>query len=1533
MKLLICDSSRISTFVLPSKVEDYFIINYYYSLYSSSFIESITLEAKDGEWFLLTDESLKIKENDVFLSSVCLKEGSFYKAIFSDIEENIYFYVIGDNSKYLDYSVLGTSSIVIGNSNEDTICFPDNNLLAKQIIITKLENNYHIQNYPNDKIYAYLNENTFEEAILKTGDVIFLNGLRIIWMGSFIKVIQTGDKILVVKLNPFSDSQTNNNYTLVGELDKKIKLFRENDIFFHTPRIKSDIEEYSINIELPPSSFKEQGMPMIFTLGSSIMFGLISCVSGVTAVQGLIQGTVSKSSAIVELVICFLMIVSSVLFPVFSDLWEKNRQKKMENLRQVKYKEYLEKNMQLMNQYVSAQEKILKENNLNQNDIMNDIVNRSRLIWRRNIFDNDFLSVTLGIGDIPAKINIVLPNVGFSLEDDNLKKLVFEKFSKKPILKNIPVSMSLIENRVLPILIDIKDKIDFINSIMLQLIYYHSARDLKIVIFTNQSYESRWEYFRYLSHCWNNKFNKRFFAINEEESADISLYLESIYEKRISESGNNGTNDSNAYLNFSEYYLIVTDDFKSVRDIPIINKIMDSQKNIGFSLLIFESSINNLPSKFNNFVNITNDVCGVFGRKVDLDNQVKFKTNYLKNLDMDYYAQILANIPIYSRDVNTDIPSSLSFLEMYGVGRVDQLNILSRWSNNDPTISLKAPVGEKEKGKLLDLDLHEKFHGPHGLIAGSTGSGKSEFIITYILSMAINYHPYEVQFILIDYKGGGLALAFENRETGIKIPHLVGTITNLDVSEMNRTLVSLNSELQRRQKIFNDTRNKLGESTVDIYKYQRFYREGKVSEPMSHLFVISDEFAELRSQQPEFMEELISTARIGRSLGVHLILATQKPSGVVNDQIWSNTRFRVCLRVQSTEDSTEMLKRPEAASIKESGRFYLQVGTNEIFELAQSGWAGALYTPVDRVIKKSDDSLNFVNNCGDIIKSINDNLEKKEHSDYGDQLTSIVNYLYEIANREKIKFSSLWLPSLSNDIYMEELLKKYKFLPSREKFNVVIGEYDQPSAQIQGLYEMKLISSNTVIFGNPGCGKENLITSILFSACINYSPLDVQFYILDFGAQVLKYFSYMPHVGDVLFSEDKDKFSSVFSKLEREIKKRKILFSDYDGSFSSYLRMSGKSVPLLVLVLNEYEAFRESEVGDYDDELVSLLREGSKYGVIFIVTSIAVNSIRSGMLDCFENKILLQIQDPFDYEYILKASHGLIPKKTFGRGIGYVYQVDDVCEFQTCFICDKNQISSYVKSVGNYLYQNYKYKAPAIKLLPSKVTYKEMRKYLNSISSIPIGYLVDDVQVYGYNFLSSHYNIILGNNLTDNVTFFGGLIDLIDSINNISFTIIDFIDSINFEGNAIFYQNQFDDAFNDICNYTFNEMINIYFIIGIGNIFNVLDSNEMNKLNYIIDSVDKFPNNYFIFVDDLSRFKNISSCDWYNKLDFSSGIWVGNGFEDQDVFDVNLDNLENVELGDIAYVIKNNNYQLLKVIGDGSSENDEERSLSDFLNG
>ena len=280
-----------------------------------------------------------------------------------------------------------------------------------------------------------------------------------------------------------------------------------------------------------------------------------------------------------------------------------------------------------------------------------------------------------------------------------------------------------------------------------------------------------------------------------DESKEVSTYLERKFKNRQEGLKNAGSEEykeikkEKGYKNFLPYYIIINDNYKNAKNISIINYIIKEELNCGFSLVLLDHSVKNLPNRCDTFVNVLDTESGIFEKDLNNQTQKQFVAEYSNNLNMIHLSVKLANIPVGVNDDNSELPKMLSFLDMYGVSKIEQLNIQNRWENNNPILNLSAPIGVHTNGEMFKLDLHERFHGPHGLIAGSTGSGKSEFIISYILSMAVNYHPNEVQFVLIDYKGGGLAGAFENKDKGIKLPHLVGTITNLDTAEMNRTFV------------------------------------------------------------------------------------------------------------------------------------------------------------------------------------------------------------------------------------------------------------------------------------------------------------------------------------------------------------------------------------------------------------------------------------------------------------------------------------------------------------------------------------------------------------------------------------------------------------------------------------------------------------------------------------------------------------------------------------------------------------------------
>lgn len=438
--------------------------------------------------------------------------------------------------------------------------------------------------------------------------------------------------------------------------------------------------------------------------------------------------------------------------------------------------------------------------------------------------------------------------------------------------------------------------------------------------------------------------------------------------------------------------------------------------------------------------------------------------------EMDIFSRQLSNFKVRENASNAAIPDMLTFLDMYKTSRVEDLDMYHKWLENRTYESMRSLIGQKAGEQPVYLDIHEKYHGPHGLVAGTTGSGKSETLQTYILSLVLNYHPHEVAFILIDYKGGGMAQSF------IGLPHLAGVITNLGGNQTTRALLSINAEIKRRQRTFNEYKIK------HIDAYIELYRNGEAEEPMPHLLIIADEFAELKKEQPDFVRALVSAARVGRSLGINLILATQKPSGVVDDEIWSNTRFRICLRVADKQDSNEMLKRTDAAYITGTGRGFLQVGNDEIFDEFQSGWSGAPYTPE---VPFNDDSK-----AKAVIIGLTGKPEavKKKKKKKGDnvkkftQLDAMVQYAANLAEENHIKpLRQIWLPPLPGLFYLDDLELTW----DEKQIKLPVGLADDPQNQRQFPVYLDFIrDGHLLICGSAGSGKTSLVQTILYGAAL-----------------------------------------------------------------------------------------------------------------------------------------------------------------------------------------------------------------------------------------------------------------------------------------------------------------------------------------------------------------------------------------------------------------------------------------------------------------
>lgn len=1524
MRIYIADDEKLTKFDLPQEVQESLLIPYRPANSKKDY--SINIEANDGKWILKSNGLVNVIQNENIVLDVPLSNYASYKLEISNDKTLKYLYCMPKYSEtFINVSVF--DNVTIGSDMNCNICYQSQRVTTKHVLIQRVDNKTLLTANGGG---VYVNGMIARQIYLKTGDVIFLDGLKIIYMNNFLKINNPNNAVIINGLQYYNDlSQTDyTNYEKVNTSEVDYELYDPGQYFYHIPRIINGYAEEEVVIDAPPEEEKEQHTPFILSLGSSLTMAASSFMMGFSVVTGLSSGARTLVDVLPQLVMCVAMIIGSMIMPRVTTAYTNKQRRKKEKLRQEKYSKYLDDKEKEINDILKHQIQVLKLNYPDQKECINLILTKDKRLWERQINDKDFLSLSVGIGKRQASIKITAPEKKFTLEEDGLQEKVFKLVNNSKDLNDVPITYSLIERRFSAIICNSKIKKNYVDDLILQLITMQSATDLKLVFFIND--KEQFSYVKYLPHTWSEDKKTRYFADDISDIKQISEQLLKDIKERKQQLDPTGkkTNkiEEDTYKKFSSYYLIITDSYKKIKDVPIINEVLSSDGNIGFSILFLEDTIVDLPPQCKTFAYVFDKGSYIIEPGDEYSFTQQFNNPNLLTVDMNLISTRLLNIPIPTKAGAAVLPKSLTFLEMYNVSKIEQLNILNRWKTNNPVENLKTPIGVHADRELFMLDLHEKAHGPHGLIAGSTGSGKSEFIITFVLSMAINFHPNEVQFVLIDYKGGGLAGAFENREKGICLPHLAGTITNLDTAEMNRTLVSINSELKRRQAKFNTERDRLGEGTIDIYKYQKLYREGKIKEPIAHLFLIADEFAELKSQQPEFMDELISTARIGRSLGVHLILATQKPSGVVNDQIWANSKFKICLKVQDRSDSMEMIKKPDAASIKEIGRFYLQVGYDEYFDIGQSGYSGADYIPTDRVVKKVDDSLSFIDSIGHSVKTVSDdsNKELAPKEKMGDQLTNIVRYIVDISKKQKIKVNKLWLSSIPAIISLDDIIEKYNYKTEPYVINPAIGEYDNPSAQTQGLLTIDLTNvGHLIVYGMAGSGKENLLTTLIYTTCVNHGPEEVNFYIFDYGAETLRIFNKYPQVGCVTTADDQEQMMNTLVMIDKEADKRKALFTEYGGSYRNYIKESNQRLPLIVVIINYYEVFSEGN-SRLADAMQGLIREGSKYGIIFIITTSVNNSIGARTSQLFLNKISLQQPDDTVYRSLLNAPKGLSPKKYFGRGVA-LYN-DHYYEFQTAYISEKDKINAQIRETAKELQKKYKTRAKSSLKLPDVVTLDMLKEKVQGVNKVPIGYSNDDKEVYYYDFNKHATTVILTKDINDKWTFINALAKEFITLEGVEVNIIDALGIINIYDPSIkVVKDNFDfnliEMIKGINKETEpnNAITRIFMIVGFNKFKTSINEKYITYLNSLMSSITKFKKSKLLLFDTYDEFKKLEIEDWFDvSIDKNSSIWLGPEVENQILFNFDALTKEDMKenFNDVGFVTTDGEAKVIKHVVD-----------------
>ncbi len=1497
---------------LPANVEGSFVL-------SDTNNKILNINSTQNNWVMSANPGFTIIQNGQASKQATITVNSvYYLKSESSKEGNAVIYIEPDyDDSFKVFNLKDSAQITVGRGEDCNIVYNNPYIDEEHLILQKDGNGFKLVIVNNGLTFVNNIVLQKSQTVLHNGDIISLMGLRIIIVNNLLIINNPDSKVKISSEMLEEISIPYQQYQAVS--DNISTLLKPDDYFFKKPRIRRYIKTIDIPVASPPQKREQEETPLLLVIGPMLTMGIVSAVSIVNAIIRISSGQATASSTWTTFVTSGVMLIAMLLWPLLTRKYQKKKAELQEKRRKQKYREYIEKKKVEIKNICNEQSEILKELYITIDKCCNVIDTKSIELWDRLNTQKDFLSVRIGSGEVPLDANIVFSEEEFSMDEDELKKEAETVVHEASMLNNVPIGYSFRDNLATAIMGN-KDKIfEFTRNALLQLVTFHSYDDLKLVFLVDEENESLWEPFKKLPHTFNNDRDIRFFATNIDEMRIIDNYIEREYIQRINdEKQREVVETEEGHINYKPFYLIITDNFSKVRKLNMDNLILDNNINLGFGFLILENKLSQLPSQCLDFINLSNDYSEVLKNNSEEYSVTKFRDEINYYVDYSKYFEVLANLFIEIESSGKQIPVSLSFLDMFNLKKVEQFNTLTRWRKNDPTQSLRALAGVGADDSRIYLDLHEKYHGPHGLIAGMTGSGKSEFIITYILSMALNYSPEEVSFILIDYKGGGLAGAFDNKGLGLKLPHLAGVITNLDKSELNRTLVSINSELRRRQILFNEARDKLGESTIDIYKYQRFYREGKLDKSISHLFIISDEFAELKSQQPEFMDDLISAARIGRSLGVHLILATQKPSGVVNDQIWSNSKFKVCLKVQDRSDSNEMLKRPEAAEIQNAGRFYLQVGYDELFVLGQSGYAGVAYQPSEFDIQSEKESIIVVDNLGRTITEVSEDKKQIKKEDYGDQLSNILKYICLMAEKMNVKADNLWLEKIPANIYVEQLILKYKF-NFNNKVSAIIGEYDDPANQRQNILSLTLGSeSNTIVFGRNSMDREMFLNSLIYSLCTRYKPENINLYIMDFGSETLRMFYGFPQVGDVMLSVDTEKIVKSFTVLNDLIIERKRLFADYNGDYFNYCRQSGKVIPLIVFIINNYDAFSEM-YGRYEDDIIRYSREGKRYGFIMIITNSTSRGFPSRIMRNLNNIFGLELPGKNDYIELFGKIGNLYPADLPGRGM---FKGESVYEFQTAQIYDGENLVNFLKEKANKIKEICNTSAPAIPVLPDTVSFENVIGSLEGLSKVPIGIERRSLQPSVIDLKNSKINIVSANDFENIVPFMKSLIVMINEIKNTKIVLIDlnkvlsdFIDIV-----IGYCDRNFSNNVSGIINYVSTKIANNqnnHLMLILAGMEKLITANNKKALTEIMEKILPLENVNVIIADSNYQLRKLTTELWYsNNIRSDQGIWIGNGLIDQTAIRLSSGNRaynDKVNNG-FAWKVKNGQGVLVKLM-------------------
>jgi DNA segregation ATPase FtsK/SpoIIIE, S-DNA-T family len=830
-------------------------------------------------------------------------------------------------------------------------------------------------------------------------------------------------------------------------------------------------------------------------------------------------------------------------------------------------------------------------------------------LWERSPSDEDFLDLRIGVDELPLRTKVKAPNLSRAMPELAAEAAaVGTKFAE---LRSAPVVVKLTAVGSIGVAGSQVETESLTRSVMLQLAALQSPADVVFAALLGQRMQERWEWMMWLPHVQSaaSPISVNHLPATVEESHALLEAIAQLTEKRKAGS----TYGSKTSVDVPAVVLFIDE------SLPIepsrLSWLFQLDPNLGVFIVWLGSAVARLPKGCGAVVDIPGG--GQPGTAGWTHTGERLSSVRFEGVPAEHAQRVARKLaPIVDVSAGAAggaaLPMSVSLIDV--LEKRDLLNNPAPMTFNwKQSRSLGARVGRTGSG-VFSIDM--RLDGPHALVAGTTGAGKSELLQTLIASLAATHPPDRVTFLLVDYKGGS---AFAKC---VEFPHTVGLVTDLDTNQVRRALVSLNAELHYREKVLEKFRCK------DLIELEKKHPQDA---PPSLLLIV-DEFAALAKEIPEFVDGVVNVAQRGRSLGLHLILATQRPAGVITDNIRANTNLSIALRVAQPSESSDVLGNPIAASISRTtpGRGVAKVGPQELVSF-QTGYVGG-HSQVD-VIEASV-----------LVADIGFGTfrpwprRKTEHAFWPNDPTDLAR-LVDVANLAHQQSGSPlprrpWMAPLGRAVNLFELPR------SASDAEVVIGLQDEPAKQTQEpaiWYPEK--DGSLAIFGASGAGKSVALWAMAASVSSAVSNPPSQVYALDFAGRSMEVLSELPNVGSVIASDDHERLTRLLTMLRATISQRAEDFAAVRASsLSSYRQLApqvGSRTPRIFVFIDGYGNFLSSyeriERGVWADLVPKLIAEGRQVGVHFVITADRRGSIPNSTYSLIPQRIVLRLANEDEY--------------------------------------------------------------------------------------------------------------------------------------------------------------------------------------------------------------------------------------------------------------------------------------------------------------